>query len=71
MTTGQLLARLHGEGLHVTRRMLDHAVVIGLVPRPVKVGNWRRWTPRHADAIRAYLRDYSRAQGRQRNGGDE
>jgi hypothetical protein len=70
MTTGQLLARLNREGFHVTRRMLDHAVVIGMVPRPVKVGNWRRWTPVHADVIRVYLRDYSRVQGsRQRNGG--
>jgi hypothetical protein len=71
LTTGQLVAQLDREGFHATRRIVDHAVAIGMVPRPVKVGNWRRWTPGHVDAIRAYLRDYSRAQGRQRNGGDE
>lgn len=61
MTTGQLLTHLQLEGLPVTRRIVDHAVANGLVPRPAKVGNWRRWTRAHADAVRAYMRDYSRA----------
>ena len=69
MTTGQLLARLRREGFHVTRRIVDHAVAIGMVPRPAKVGNWRQWTPAHADAIRDYLRRYSRAHSLNRNGG--
>jgi hypothetical protein len=69
MSTGQLIAQLNREGFHATRRIIDHAVLIGMVPRPAKVGNWRRWTPGHADAIRGYLRDYSRAQGRNEIGG--
>lgn len=70
MTTGQLIAQLHREGFPATRRMLDHAVAIGLIPRPSKVGNWRRWTPAHADAARAYMRDYSRATFHSRIGGE-
>lgn len=70
LTTGQLIALVSREGFHCTRRIIDHSVAIGMVPRPTKLGNWRRWDRVHADALRRYLAEYSRSQTGSLNGGD-
>jgi hypothetical protein len=61
---------LADEGHHVTRRMLDHAVRLGVVTTPAKNGNWRQWNPDHVEAVRAYLRDHARPRAGDNQWGD-
>lgn len=69
LSTGAVLGLLSREGFFVTRRMIDHAVRLGLVPAPEKTGGWRRWSSDHIAAIRAYLLTRSRKQASELEGG--
>lgn len=69
LSTNDVLGLLGREGFFVTRRMIDHAVALGLVPAPQKTGGWRRWSSDHIAAIRAYLLTRSRKQASELDGG--
>jgi hypothetical protein len=57
-----VISILRAEGFRVTRRILYHACDVGVVQRPPRAGNLRRWTAFHLDALRYYLREHSRTQ---------
>jgi hypothetical protein len=62
LTTQEAISALRAEGFRVTRRILYHAIDVGVVQRPPRAGNLRRWTPFHLEALRYYLREHSRTQ---------
>jgi hypothetical protein len=62
LTTNEVIGTLRAEGFRVTRRIINHACDLGVVQRPPRAGNLRRWTAFHLEALRYYLREHSRTQ---------
>jgi hypothetical protein len=62
LTTQEAISSLRAEGFRVTRRILYHAIDVGVVQRPPRAGNLRRWSQFHMEALRYYLREHSRTQ---------
>lgn len=62
LTTNEVIGIMQAEGFRLTRRILYHACQIGVVQRPPRAGNLRRWSAFHLEALRYYLREHSRTQ---------
>jgi hypothetical protein len=61
-TTNEVMSALRTEGFRITRRIIYHACDLGVVQRPPRAGNLRRWTPIHLEHLRYYCREHSRTQ---------
>ena len=64
ITSTAVLDLVRAKGFYATRRMLDHAILRGHIPRPAASGNYRWFTADHVLALCTYLREHSRAQAR-------
>lgn len=62
LTTNEVIARLKAEGFNLNRRAINHAATIGVLERPPRAGNHRRWTANHLEQLRHYCRKHSRSQ---------
>jgi hypothetical protein len=62
LTTTEVIGILRSEGFRITRRLINHACDLGVVQRPPRAGNLRRWTASHLEQLRYYCREHSRTQ---------